>query len=98
MDSKVDLPQPEGPAIDIYVPFLISRGISSSAWVSTSSVKKTFFTPSILMSLPFASAMTSPLHQFVFQKLDSSTPALQIIRIIRTARPPTDRPPPPPSP
>src|SRR6267143_629767 len=64
MDSSVDLPQPEGPAIEMYVPFLISRCISSSAWVSTSSVKKTFFTPSILMSVPFASAIASPLNQY----------------------------------
>src|SRR5579864_7053674 len=63
MDSNVDLPQPEGPAIEMYVPFLISRWISSSACVSTSSVKKTFFTPSILMSVPFASAIASPLNQ-----------------------------------
>src|SRR6266404_7429135 len=64
MDSSVDLPQPEGPAIEMYVPFLISRWISSSACVSTSSVKKTFFTPSILMSVPFASAIASPLDQY----------------------------------
>src|SRR6266404_1728977 len=64
MDSRVDLPQPEGPAIEMYVPLLISRCISSRAWVSTSSVKKTFFTPCILISVPFASAIASPLDPY----------------------------------
>src|SRR6266849_2528016 len=78
MDSSVDLPQPEGPAIEMYVPFLISRWISSSAWVSTSSVKKTFFTPSILMSVPFASAIASPLDQYSCPRNSCSiTPGLQ---------------------
>src|SRR6266481_1813789 len=73
MDSSVDLPQPEGPAIEMYVPFLISRWISSSACVSTSSVKKTFFTPSILMSVPFASAIASPLNQYSYSRNSCST-------------------------
>src|SRR2546429_662862 len=38
MESNVDLPQPEGPAIEMYCPFLISRWISDRACVSTSSV------------------------------------------------------------
>src|SRR5882724_9351974 len=60
MESSVDFPQPEGPAMEMYVPFLISRCISDRACVSTSSVKKTFFTPSILITFPFALAMVSP--------------------------------------
>ncbi len=45
MDSKVVLPQPDGPAIDTYSPVRISRWIPDSAWVSTSSVRKTLVTP-----------------------------------------------------
>jgi hypothetical protein len=41
MDSRVVLPQPEGPAMETYSPFLISRWIPDRAWVSTSSVRKT---------------------------------------------------------
>src|SRR6266852_1123953 len=92
MDSSVDLPQPEGPAIEMYVPFLISRWISSSAWVSTSSVKKTFFTPSILMSVPFASAIASPLDQYSCPRNSCSiTQGFKIVCLIHTAAPPTDR-------
>src|SRR6185312_6807758 len=40
--SNVDLPQPDGPAIHTYSPRFISRLMSASACVSTSSVKKTF--------------------------------------------------------
>src|SRR3954447_20336114 len=46
MESNVDLPQPDGPAIEMYSPFFISMCIPASACVSTSSVKKTFVTPS----------------------------------------------------
>jgi hypothetical protein len=46
MDSRVVLPQPEGPAMEMYSPFRISRWIPDRAWVSTSSVKKTLVTPS----------------------------------------------------
>src|SRR5689334_22180856 len=77
MESSVDLPQPDGPAIEMYVPFLISRWISSSACVSTSSVKKTFFTPSILMSVPFASAIASPLNQYSYSRNSFLSPWLQ---------------------
>src|SRR5262245_29240605 len=49
-DSRVDLPQPEGPAIDTYAPWAISRCTPERACVSTSSVKKTFVTPSSLMT------------------------------------------------
>ena len=49
-DSSVDLPQPDGPAIDTYSPCAISRWMPESACVSTSSVKKTLVTPSSLMT------------------------------------------------
>jgi hypothetical protein len=58
MDSSVDLPQPDGPAIDTYSPLSIWRWMPDSACVSTSSVKKTFVTPSSLMSdCPVVSAI-----------------------------------------
>ena len=38
IESSVVLPHPEGPEIAMYSPVLISRWISASAWVSTSSV------------------------------------------------------------
>src|SRR5579859_8104583 len=46
MESSVDFPQPEGPAMDTYSPGLISRWMPDKAWVSTSSVRKTFVIPS----------------------------------------------------
>src|SRR6185503_18880484 len=46
IDSSVDFPQPDGPAIAMYSPLRISRWIPASACVSTSSVKNTFVTPS----------------------------------------------------
>src|SRR6478752_7665256 len=49
MERRVDLPQPEGPAIDTYSPFLMSIWMPERAWVSTSSVRKTLVTPSSLM-------------------------------------------------
>src|SRR5438034_3027751 len=45
IDNKVVFPQPDGPAIETYSPVRISRWIPESAWVSTSSVRKTFLTP-----------------------------------------------------
>src|SRR5258708_35548945 len=45
MESSVDLPHPEGPAIETYSPALISRWMPDRAWVSTSSVRKTLVTP-----------------------------------------------------
>src|SRR5580698_6382068 len=44
MASRVDLPQPDGPAIDRYSPFLTSKWMEESACVSTSSVTKTLLT------------------------------------------------------
>jgi hypothetical protein len=44
MASSVDLPQPEGPAIDRYSPFATSMWMPDSACVSTSSVTKTLLT------------------------------------------------------
>src|SRR4026208_1431349 len=51
IDNSVDLPQPDGPAIDTYSPLLISMLTLSRAWVSTSSVKNTLFTPSRTISV-----------------------------------------------
>src|SRR3954447_1157101 len=51
IDRSVDLPQPDGPAIAMYSPLLISRWIPASAWVSTSSAKKTLVTPSRWISV-----------------------------------------------
>src|SRR5437773_1728328 len=42
IESKVVLPQPDGPAIETYSPVRISRWIPERACVSTSSVRKTF--------------------------------------------------------
>ena len=50
MESNVDFPQPEGPEMATYSPLLISRCTCERACVSTSSVTKTFVTPSIVMS------------------------------------------------
>src|SRR6185295_1579801 len=60
IDSSVDLPQPDGPAIDTYSPLPISMWMPDSACVSTSSVKNTFVTPSSLISGCTFSAMLSP--------------------------------------
>src|SRR6185295_4564302 len=46
IDSRVVLPQPEGPAIETYSPLRISMWIPDRAWVSTSSVRNTLVTPS----------------------------------------------------
>src|SRR6185436_20985477 len=61
-ESRVDFPQPEGPAIDTYSPCAISRCTPARACVSTSSVKKTFVTPSSLMTgCPFELMRFSPI-------------------------------------
>src|SRR5512134_2464839 len=61
-ESRVDFPQPEGPAIDTYAPWAISRCTPERACVSTSSVKKTFVTPSSLMTgCPFELMRFSPI-------------------------------------
>src|SRR5438128_7004157 len=44
IDRSVDLPHPDGPAIDTYSPFATSRLTSESACVSTSSVRNTLAT------------------------------------------------------
>jgi hypothetical protein len=49
MERRVDLPQPEGPAMATYSPWRMSRWMPDKAWVSTSSVRKTLVTPSSLM-------------------------------------------------
>src|SRR5260370_23936892 len=65
--SKVDLPQPEGPAIDRYSPFLICRWMPASACVSTSSVTNTFVTPSRLIKAFGSFAMYIPFQIFLVQ-------------------------------
>ena len=44
MARSDDFPQPEGPAMARYSPFLMTRSMEASAWVSSSSVKKTLLT------------------------------------------------------
>src|ERR1039457_3841522 len=51
--SRVDLPQPDGPAIERYSPFFRSSCIPDRAWVSTSSVTNTFVTSSKTISDSF---------------------------------------------
>src|SRR5918994_5884807 len=60
IERSVDLPQPDGPAMAMYSPLLISRWIPASAWVSTSSVKKTFVTPSRWISVCPAVLIVAP--------------------------------------
>src|SRR3954470_3718016 len=49
MESSVDLPQPDGPAMETYSPLRMSMWMPDRACVSTSSVRKTFVTPSSLI-------------------------------------------------
>ena len=60
MASSVDLPQPDGPAIDRYSPFFTSKWMPESACVSTSSVTNTLLTLSsrISGSEPFSMSLT----------------------------------------
>src|ERR1700733_14510619 len=44
MARRVDLPQPDGPEMEMYSPRWMSRSMPSRAWVSTSSVTNTFLT------------------------------------------------------
>src|SRR5262245_30463497 len=60
MASRVDLPQPEGPAMATYSPLRISRWTPERAWVSSSSVKKTFLTASSWMRAGRSSVMAAP--------------------------------------
>ena len=50
IDSSVDLPQPDGPAIATYSPKSIVRWMPSRAWVSISSPSKTLRMPSSRIS------------------------------------------------
>src|SRR5215469_8368247 len=63
MASRVDLPHPDGPAMDRYSPLCTSMWMSARACVSTSSVIKTLLTASSLISdsepLPFVMLSTS---------------------------------------
>src|SRR3954469_14115595 len=89
IDRRVDLPQPEGPAIDTYSPLLICRWIPESACVSTSSVKKTLVTPSSLINACPFSAMLAPrrpegLHYLPADRRQPATPAV-VVRTFRSA-------------
>src|SRR5438128_10231769 len=61
IDSSVDFPHPDGPAIDTYSPRLMSMLMFSSACVSTSSVRNTFETPSRWINGVVSSVISSPL-------------------------------------
>src|SRR3982751_1415941 len=63
IDSSVDFPQPDGPAMAMYSPLLISRWMPASACVSTSSVKKTFVTPSRWISVGADVFIVAPFDQ-----------------------------------
>src|SRR5882724_6068000 len=49
MESRVDLPQPDGPAMATYSPLRMSMWMPERACVSTSSVRNTLVTPSSLI-------------------------------------------------
>src|SRR5207253_9708629 len=83
IDRSVDLPQPDGPAIDTYSPLLIKRWIPESACVSTSSVKKTFVTPSSLISgCPFSAMPLSCRDERCVSPLSllQSDPLVRVVR------------------
>src|SRR5262245_20003296 len=74
IESNVDLPQPDGPAIAMYSPVLISRWIPASACVSTSSVKNTFVTPSRWISVGADVFIVAPFFAASFRLPASSYP------------------------
>jgi hypothetical protein len=53
MESSVDLPHPDGPAMETYSPRWTSRLTPDKARVSTPSVRNTFVNPSSLMTVSF---------------------------------------------
>src|SRR5438093_10381498 len=62
IDRSVDLPHPEGPAMDTYSPLATSRLTSDRACVSTSSVRNTLATDFNLMTLvPLVDVMMASL-------------------------------------
>src|SRR5688572_19345251 len=76
IDSSVDFPQPDGPAMAMYSPLLISRWIPASACVSTSSVKKTFVTPSRWISVGAALFILAPYITGGLRPPDPLAPSL----------------------
>src|SRR5260221_924596 len=64
IESKVDLPQPDGPAIDTYSPRSICTLTFDSACVSTSSVENTLVRSCSLMTggAPFGLIVPAPLE------------------------------------
>src|SRR5262252_1894846 len=64
MASRVDLPQPDGPAIDRYSPFLTSKWMPERACVSTSSVTKTLLTLSSRMRACESLSISSPYYVY----------------------------------
>ncbi len=73
MDSRVDLPQPDGPDTVTNSPWEMSRCTSARAWVSTSSVMKTFLSPSMRISgWPLSSMMSPFWAHFSLMRSESS--------------------------
>src|SRR4029450_3294674 len=80
IDSSVDLPHPEGPAMAMYSPVLISRWIPASACVSTSSVKKTLVTPSRWISVGADVFIVTPLSVVSLSLAGYSKAVLRVLR------------------
>src|SRR5947199_8247715 len=79
MASSVDLPQPDGPEIDRYSPFLTSKWILCRACVSTSSVTKTLLT--------FSSRSSGwPLSIFIYPFYVSGVLLVQLYSVVCIVR------------
>src|SRR5712692_2082871 len=76
MASRVDFPQPDGPEIDRYSPFLTSKWMLWRACVSTSSVTKTLLT--------FSSRSSGwPLSIFIYPFYVSGVLLVQLYSVVR---------------
>src|SRR5882762_4978667 len=87
MASSVDLPQPEGPAIERYSPFLMCRWMPANACVSTSSVTNTFVTPSRLIKAFGSFAMYIPFQSLNSSGYDCAHPTLTYPTILPDRQP-----------
>src|SRR5437764_3179603 len=75
MASKVDFPQPDGPEIERYSPFLTSKWMLWRACVSTSSVTKTLLT--------FSSRSSGwPLSIFIYPFYVSGVLLVQLYSVV----------------